>query len=292
MEAVQLFLTAFDHRWDTFRIRLDACRKASSEAAVHDLRVAARRLLAFVEIAHLLDPHPRLLKIRRALKDLIDGFDELRDVQVMLALLDDHSREVPELAELREHLQLQESQLLRTARKASKKLELQELQRRINRTRVRLDAGRIDPVGGPHPFQAVDSAFAAARLCDDMVDLDQPVTLHRLRLAFKKFRYRIEIIHPALPGLPEDHLARMHAFQARMGDIQDADSFLVLLAEFADQKPEFDSGPSRAFYEQLRRHALAAFVQERPDLKTFWRAAPDRAFPWSRRPPRHKVDPA
>ena len=87
MEAVQLFLTAFDHRWDTFRIRLDACRKASSEAAVHDLRVAARRLLAFVEIAHLLDPHPRLLKIRRALKDLIDGFDELRDVQVMLALL-------------------------------------------------------------------------------------------------------------------------------------------------------------------------------------------------------------
>ncbi|HEX2698114.1 MAG TPA: hypothetical protein VHM28_10430, partial [Anaerolineales bacterium] len=44
--ARALLLTSLDERWKTYRAQVKTCRKEFSEEAVHDLRVAARRLLA------------------------------------------------------------------------------------------------------------------------------------------------------------------------------------------------------------------------------------------------------
>ena len=289
MEAVELFLDAFDLRRGTFAARLKICRKQFSEVAVHDLRVAARRLLAFVEIARLLDPGPRPLKVRRQLKSLIDGFDDLRDAQAMLAGLDDHVRDEASLAPLRECLLERERTLLGGARRAARDFEAGELKRRLARLRRRLAERLADAELDVDPFTAVDEAFAAVLQCDSVATIDQPATIHRVRLAFKKFRYRLEVVHQAVPSLPADHLTRLHDFQTTVGRIQDVETFLALLSDFAEQCPDRDFAPARACYLRLQAKDLDTWLAERGALTTFWRPAPARPFPWLRRPPRRKA---
>jgi CHAD domain-containing protein len=96
----QLFLLTFQDRWEKFGLQLETCRGEFSEAAVHDLRVAARRLMACLGMARALDPHPRLQKTRRLLKTQIDELDDLRDCQVMLVQVTGNLGKHPELAPL------------------------------------------------------------------------------------------------------------------------------------------------------------------------------------------------
>jgi CHAD domain-containing protein len=270
MEAAKLFLEILDQRWITYCAELKNCRAEFSEAAVHDLRVAARRLLASLEMTRILDPHPRLQKVRSALKSLIDEFDELRDAQVMLANIADYIQDVPELAPLQKDLLRQEKRLLRAAHKEVRNFDLQNLKKWISKIRFCLEA-RL--------------AYATASQRYAQIDAALPATIHRLRLAFKKFRYMMEIIHPFLPGFPVENLTAMHDYQSMMGEIQDAESFLHLLDLFSEKKTSFDPQPARRFYERLHAERLAVYIESKGELITFWRAAAREPFPWDQDKP-------
>ncbi len=58
MDANTLLLEAIDQRWEKYREQIKTCRREFSEEAVHDLRVAARRLLALVDLIRAISPHP------------------------------------------------------------------------------------------------------------------------------------------------------------------------------------------------------------------------------------------
>lgn len=291
MGAAQMFLDAFDRRRENFVLRLKVCREDFSEASVHDLRVAARRLIAFVEVAQLLDARDRPSRARRQLKALIDGFDDLRDTQAMQASLDDHARLEPSLLALREHLLAQEQDLLRQARRDARAFGARELKARLARLRARVAARLEEPDPELDPFAAVDEAFARVLRCDEAATPGDTASIHRVRLAFKKFRYRFEIIQPALPALPEEHGARLHAYQALVGRVQDADTFLALVGTCATADPGFDPEPARAFYVQLRAEAIDDWLAHRAAVRGFWRASPDRPFPWLARRPRQRGTP-
>ena len=100
-----------------YRRRLKRCRKKFSEKAVHDLRVETRRLLAlldFLEAARF-DDAPG--KTRKILKQRLDAFDELRDMQVHLQLLKPLWPEFPEAMPLRKLLKRHEQRLIKQTRK-------------------------------------------------------------------------------------------------------------------------------------------------------------------------------
>ncbi len=280
MEAAQLFLEAFDRRREAFLTRLKVCREEFSEGAVHDLRVAARRLIAFVEVVHLLDPDRSPSKARRQLKDLIDGFDGLRDAQAMLAHLDEHVREEPALVPLRVHLLEREQALLKEARRAAREFGTRDLKDRLKRLRARVAERLRDPDPGLDPFAAVDEAYGRVVQCDAAAGADDTASIHRVRLAFKKFRYRFEIVQPALPGLPADLPAWLHTYQTIVGQVQDAETFLAMVDDGAGGDPAFDAEAARAFYARLRAESIDQWLANRAALPAFWRASPDQPFPW------------
>src|SRR5512138_3690242 len=87
LDARELLLAALEERWKKYRTELKRCRDEFSNEAVHDLRVATRRMLALVKLLNSVDRHPRLKKLNNAFKDQLDEFDDLRDTQVILAEL-------------------------------------------------------------------------------------------------------------------------------------------------------------------------------------------------------------
>jgi len=75
MNAQSLLSNALKTRWDDYKIKLRACRANFSEEAVHNFRVAVRRLLAALDLLHSLTQNIKIKKIRRALKDQLDHLD-------------------------------------------------------------------------------------------------------------------------------------------------------------------------------------------------------------------------
>jgi len=83
-DALRQLERALKRQWQRYRAELERCQEKLSEDSVHESRVAARRLLATLELLEgFLGPR-QLKKARRDLKQHLDIFDDLRDAQVIL----------------------------------------------------------------------------------------------------------------------------------------------------------------------------------------------------------------
>lgn len=277
----QFLLDALDQRWKNYRAELKRCRAEFSNEAVHDLRVASRRMLAFVRLANSISPRPRLQKLNRAFKDQLDEFDDLRDVQVILAEISETIQELPQLQEFQVHLQNVEKGLLKKLRKKLRVIDLFDVSKRIRRMRESLKSER----NGDFvllALQAVDDAFSITRQRRNWVNPAQATSIHRVRVAFKTFRYMVEIVHPVLPGFPMENLKCMHDYQSLMGEIQDVEVIMQALADAPRQVFSFAPEPVRGYYERCHSKAVSAYLERMDQLDSFWRPTPDQPFPWEK----------
>jgi CHAD domain-containing protein len=282
-QANALVQAALETRWKNYQAQVKLCRREFSRQAVHDLRVAARRLLAVLTILRVLDPHPRIQKMRRFLKNQLDDLDDLRDVQVLLVLVSETIEQLPRLQPFKDSLEKREKRYLRQAHKKIRALKTPELARRVRKTRQALMRQAADEKIGSQLLQAADHAYLMAARLLGQVDAADSATIHRLRLAIKKFRYTVAVVHPLVPDFPEDGLKSMDDYQGAMGDIQDLRVFLDALADFSKRGPaSFKPRAVRRFFEQRHAGAIAAFIDDKDKLLTFWRMAPDQPFPWEK----------
>lgn len=277
----RFLLQALDERWEKYRAELKRCRAEFSNEAVHDLRVASRRMLAFGRLMNSISPRPRLQKLNRAFKDQLDEFDDLRDIQVVLAEISETIQELPQLQEFQDHLQNVEKSLLKTLRKKLRVIDLFDVSKRIRRMREALKAEPNENFISP-AFQAVDGAFLITRQRRNWVNPAQATSIHRVRVAFKTFRYMVEIIHPVLQDFPFENLKCMHDYQSLMGEIQDVEVIMQALADAPVQVSSFDPVPVRGYYERCHAKAVSAYLEQKDQLDTFWRPTPDQPFPWEK----------
>jgi len=280
MPAQELLITALDQRYQKFLAERKRCMIEFSEEAVHDLRIAARRLLALIELLRVIAPHPRLQKLKRAFKDQLDSLDDLRDTQVMLAEISEMLETLLEFAPLQKFLLKREKRLLKAVESDVRALKVSAITHRIENTRADLmesaaSQDLIEPV-----LATVDDAWFMIAQRVRRVDPAQPATIHRVRIAFKKFRYLLEIIQPLLPDFPDANFKNMHDYQAAMGEIQDVEVLLRTLADFAVREKTFDPLPLLRFYEQRHIELINTYIENMNEFVSFWREAPDKPFAW------------
>jgi CHAD domain-containing protein len=280
--AHQLLTEALKKAWDNYRKEIKNCRDEFSNEAVHDLRVATRRVLAIIELLNSMEPRPRFDKITGEFKDQLDELDNLRDTQVILAEISETLHELPQLHPFQEQLQSEEEKLLRSVRKKIKKFETSNLEKRIDKTQSSLEDDQTDNELQSKILRAVDGAYQLAKERLAWVDATRAATIHRVRVAFKSLRYMIEIIHPLLQDYPEENLKRMNDYQSLMGEVQDSEVFMQTLANYAESASFPDMEPVRNYYEQRHEEAIAAYMKGMDKLYTFWRPASDQPFPWEK----------
>lgn len=268
-----LLLISYDERWKKYRAQYKSCRKEFSGEAVHDLRVTARRMLAMLDIARGLVPHPRVQKARKELKAVIDQLDELRDVQVMLVEISDNIELLPELKSFQKALTKREAKLFRAAYKHVKQNGLSELSRRVRKTREDLaELEAQDADFRERLLEVADNAHASARQASEQVDSAQPSTIHNLRIVFKKFRYLAEIVTAYAETYPAENFERMHHYQDVMGNIQDAEVFLTSFVEYTEEHAaDLKKENVIKFYRKKLHTLIEDFIRIRAQLNSFWK---------------------
>jgi CHAD domain-containing protein len=280
-EARQLLVDGLEECWKNYRKELKRCREEFSNEGVHDLRVATRRVLALVELLNSITPRPRFQKTMRVFKDQLDEFDELRDTQVILAEISEVLHELPQLQEYQRHLKAAEEKMLRSLRKKVRNFETSDLSRRLHKMHGALEANDGDDLRA-QVMQAVDDAYHLTQERFEWVDPSRAATIHRVRVAFKSFRYMVEIIHPLLENYPTENLKQMNDYQSLMGEVQDNEVFMQTLADYSESASFPELEPVRDYYEKRHAEAIAAYLKEMNQLNGFWRPAPDQPFPWEK----------
>jgi len=188
--------------------------------AVHDLRVAARRLRAALT---LLVENPEGRRARRAdktLRDLARAAGRGRDLDVGLEILEGLPSATSEgNVRLRRALSSSRARARFLSREALLDLELAHLRRDLRAlvAATRVDrpvlAGRLDALR-LREEAIIDGALATGRAWP------KPEQLHGARRAARRLRYAAEV-EALFDGAASDTADRWRKMQSRLGDIQD-----------------------------------------------------------------------
>ncbi|MBJ6800377.1 CHAD domain-containing protein [Geomonas propionica] len=210
--------------------------------AVHDLRVASRRLREGLALFAPLLPGKKVARLSRRVKRLTTLLGELRNVDEALAFFSGLNREQggggPALAGL-----------LRTLSKErdAAQTELAQALPRLRAGNLKKELARL--LGHPNPFRpsGIDpfmdvALFAEAALAERVTLVEElfpaalreedAVAQHRLRIAFKKLRYRLEILAPLLEDEGDQLRQVLKRYQDLLGSLHDLDVF----AEMVEQR--------------------------------------------------------
>ena len=225
MDAKDLLLDSLDKRGAAYREKLKLCRAEFSEKAVHDLRTSIRRLLATLDVVAFVTSASRIEKLSDRLKEQLDEFSDLRDIQVMLERVTEDLNTLPELEPLQAFLEKREKRKQQASEKHIENVKPGSINKRLLKIQEALEDFSADELNDKLP-QAVDEAYLTVIQRFGEIDPRQLVSIHHLRVAFKKFRYMVEAIYPCLPDFPEAQLEQMHNYQTQMGNIHDAQVLL------------------------------------------------------------------
>jgi CHAD domain-containing protein len=220
------------------------CRRlesADDPDALHDFRVALRRLRSAMRAYRPWLGEAASRKLRARLRDLGRTTNEGRDGQVQAAWIEGLRSELGAEALVRRFRKLERPRLRRVRK---------EVLAVVERIRSRLP---VD-VGDSAPFRDVVRPLFLAHV-DDVAsrlaavrDLEQVDAIHEARIAAKRLRYLLEPLTADLPGAKES-LARLERLQDLLGEVHDAHVFEDVVASVGGWR-----GRDRAAMTPLRAH--------------------------------------
>ena len=271
-----ILAAALDSRWRSYRERLRQCQEKFSDEAVHELRVATRRLLAQFTLLSCVAPSAALEKARRILKRRLAALSDLRDTQVQRLFVEEKAASFPELVYLRAWLQRRERRLARSAAEKVNRFKTKKLEKWISAMTAGLTANarrfRAQSQLASAVLRAATQAFAEAVERRRAIDLADLRTVHQTRVAFKRFRYMLESLSPGITGLSRRQLRALAYYQRKMGIIQDLEVMQAGVARYTreDKQREALHHRFRRHVRQRRARALRSFLKSADRLFEFW----------------------
>ncbi|TGU71211.1 CHAD domain-containing protein [Geomonas terrae] len=207
---------------------------------VHDLRVASRRLREGLALFAPILPRGRLRRLSHRVRGLTRLLGELRNADEAALFFTELESQAPmeaapEARRLREELIAEGGRI---------RLQLEKDLRRFDAASLRKDF----KFGPPNPFKRRQAdpfhpfpPFAAAAFAERGAQAEAllPAALegkdaaaqHRLRIAVKKLRYRLEIVAPLLSDQGEEARRTLKRYQDLLGELHDIDVFAGLVRE-------------------------------------------------------------
>jgi len=208
--------------------KLARAAESASPAAVHDLRVAIRRLQQVLAVFKASFPPRHRKKVRRILKRIMDPAGEVRNCDIAAILI---PKLDPKIApRLRPMIQRDRKTAARKLAQSLHRLVDRELPAKwrmgldLNRTAAENGAGRPEV---PPAAQGIVRQMAAGflRLGKKAASRETSIRqVHRFRIASKKFRYTLELVEPFYGGELTPWLERVKDVQSILGDANDCEA--------------------------------------------------------------------
>jgi len=244
---------AIEQRLEKIYSLVEEVRHAADIEAIHDMRVATRRLRAAIEVFSPAFQSKQFAAFGNEIKQVTDSLAEARDLDVMIEAVASLAASLPRNE--RTGIDAFADELNRSRRKIQKDVlrALDTIERRDLRrafTAITDVPAPAPPVECAQPEQIEESLESAdtiearfrvgitGRLADLLAlepyieDPRRVKELHAMRIAAKKLRYTMELFAPfAVTGF-DNAIGKIKRIQEHLGEIHDADVLTPRLAEY------------------------------------------------------------
>lgn len=233
--------------------------REEDDEAIHDMRVAIRRLRTLLKMSRSLFGRWHTDCVRRAYAEVMRATGDLRDEEVLeetLAGASTHPSFVPWLDQ-------RKTRETRLRQAVTARIERGEL----DRARLMLKALLVFPVD---PDRDMDLARFARRTVERArrqvegqrdVGPDDVLGLHDLRIAYKELRYSIELLSDALPIDARAMLEPATVFQKRLGEVHDVDVAIETITH-AKSLPAAAREEALASLGAVRQKRIGKYLRE------------------------------
>jgi CHAD domain-containing protein len=225
---------------------------------VHDFRIATRRLLSILMLLEGISSKEHLQTANRDLKKRLKSFGRLRDVHTQLLYVGKLRRESTQAQTYYKALEKRECQHSKQMHRELPHCKSRRLADSIGAIKKQLRRllceEEKENVFAP-ALATLRTSYANTLEYYHAIEPADIRTLHRTRVAFKRFRYMIEVLQPMLPEVIQDRLKSMHDYQALMGDIQDLEVLLTSVEKFLKKQDLGGSGWKRFRVKLTQRRA-------------------------------------
>jgi CHAD domain-containing protein len=264
-------------QWRAYRKQLSKSRKDFTMRNIHRLRVQTRRLMSRLALIDEILPRRRGPKAAcRTLKQRLAVLGEIRDTHVQSQFVESKRQRFPGSEPLGRYLRERERELTKSTFKRVKRFGTSKLGRRLDDLRREL-GGKNKPRQRPAAlasavWQATERSFEEVLRRRAAIDISDSKTIHRTRIAFKRFRYMLECSPVETLRPNRGQLARMAAYQRKMGNIQDTEVLLGVVHEFEGEHKgaRRDLAAFTEYLERRRARLLHVYLNSVDDLLDFW----------------------
>ncbi len=286
-----IFDAAVAERWQRFARQAKKAQTNPTEKAVHDLRVATRRLLALLDMIKTTIPKSGGAEVRKRLKTNLKSLSALRDTQVQILRVRELAAGFGILSPFLGELITREAAEAKRAGKEINRIDLDTFGTYFDRLRKRLKEFLSDPALDDASLAILRGLLAQMYVKASFIKKGIPTgsgemlvrckKIHDLRLLFKQFRYTVEILKPVHPGISGRVLKRMSDYQSMMGAVQDTEVLASAISSHAKKvrKKEIKNGlPVSEGYDGIIayltdriREQSDTFLASVDDLDSFWK---------------------
>jgi CHAD domain-containing protein len=281
VNGCSVLIEALEVRHRNFAVELVRVRRRPSEPGVHDLRVSIRRLITVIDIVAGIVPEPGMQKRRKLLRKFLKSFNALRDLHIQRIALRKLCTAFPPAGSYLRDMQVRERVLLRSTGRSARTFETDGLREAI----AEAEDGLLNITINRACVSATETmvmgilggAFSRVVSKRQMLNGADPATIHRMRVAFKKFRYALEVLAPLLPWVNDDFRSKLNLYQTLMGNIQDSVVLLDGISAYEAKRPITGRMALIAVREHLlrrRSEQIDDFLANVDDLYSFWRSDP------------------
>lgn len=250
----------------------EGTRKGDDIEAVHDMRVATRRMRAVLRVMEPYFDQDAAGQVGRGLRSVTRALGAVRDLDVLIenaemfrdTLPDDQQSDLNGL--LADWASERERQRKRLIRQLNSK-DYARLRKRIHRF-VERDDTTHDENSPVEPYQVRHAAgsailmrYEAVRAFETVMTAPSVDQLHELRIKGKYLRYTLECFRETLPSDSTSLISDVTKMQDQLGELHDADVTAALIREHLDQNYKSKKKADKSQVPQ----GLAAYLAERED---------------------------
>ncbi len=206
---------------EVFEQKFLDCRSSLSETNVHDLRVSMRRLMAFTNLIYNVYSDRYTKSVFKELKKILKALNPLRDVQVQMLAIEQNLESAPYLTNYFHYLKLKEESLIDDIKHQLTDSYINTIVGLVLFIRIELkNKLRQEQFDIQAFYQKTHESFnlmleKSKQIIPEVID-----TIHFLRLAFKKYRYTLEVMKP-YSEINNKTMRKMKKIQDILGAIQD-----------------------------------------------------------------------
>ncbi len=243
--------------------QLEPACLAEDVEAVHQARVASRRLRAALDMFADCFPVESIKRWEKAIRRLTGGLGPARDQDVHILFLAEHLAQLSDpahtrgvaalLGQIERRRAASQPKVVKVVRRLQQDGVLEEI---IDTTEAICSRAKAKGIGIRSPLVIKRAEACLAARLDELhchaKGLSDPAAIeehHAMRIAAKRFRYTLEMLAPVFSGELDDHVTVAKQVQTFLGEIHDYDVW--------DQQIDL-------FEQKMRRRTVKRFGTEGP----------------------------